>query len=448
MLIWKMLQFSMLTKLNMKNLLIALLLLFPFYAESQQQLRLIDAIDTALNNNFSIRIARNNTEISKISNTFGYAGGLPSVNINATDNNQLYNLDQKLNSGVDISKSGVSSSSFNAGLSANMMLFNGFKIIATKEKLNLLQSQSLLQLNQQIQNTIAEIMLNYYRILRQQAYLKIIESSSAVSRKKVEIVNELYNVGMANEGDRLQAEIDLSMAQQNIIGQQLMVDQEKINLQQLIGYKTFLPMKISDTIVIDQSLRRDSIMLFLQNNPQYLATVQQVKINEQIVKELRAQRYPSLRLNTGYSFVYNSSSAGFNLFTQSYGPFLGGSLQIPVFNGTIYKTQQRVANYQVKNANLLQESQLIELQADAAKTWQWFESIQQQMDEQRTSFANAQKLVAIIMQRYQLNQATILDVKAAQDSYEKAGYLLINLMFGAKAAEIELKRLVSQLGNE
>ena len=189
-------------------------------------------------------------------------------------------------------------------------------------------------------------------------------------------------------------------------------------------------------------------MLFLQNNPQYLATVQQVKINEQIVKELRAQRYPSLRLNTGYSLVYNSSSAGFNLFTQSYGPFLGGSLQIPVFNGTIYKTQQRVANYQVKNANLLQESQLIELQADAAKTWQWFESIQQQMDEQRTSFANAQKLVAIVMQRYQLNQATILDVKAAQDSYEKAGYLLINLMFGAKAAEIELKRLVSQLGNE
>ena len=61
--------------------------------------------------------------------------------------------------------------------------------------------QSELQLNLQIQNTIADIMLNYYDILRQQSYLNIIQSSLDVSSKKLDIVKERFKVGMANEAD-------------------------------------------------------------------------------------------------------------------------------------------------------------------------------------------------------------------------------------------------------
>ena len=49
------------------------------------------------------------------------------------------------------------------------------------------------------------------------------------------------------------------------------------------------------------------------------------------------------------------------------------------------------------------------------------------------------------MQRFKSNLATILDVKAAQLSYENAGYLLVNLQYAAKSAEIELKRLIYRL---
>ena len=53
----------------------------------------------------------------------------------------------------------------------------------------------------------------------------------------------------------------------------------------------------------------------------------------------------------------------------------------------------------------------------------------------------------MVMQRFKVNQATILDVKAAQASYETTGYQLVNLAYSAKIAEIELKRLCYQLGN-
>ena len=432
----------------MKRTLFYIILLLPCIAGAQVPLTLTNAIDTALQNNFDIQIAKNTAEINKISNTFGVAGGLPSVNATAGDNNSVYNLKQKTSSGLDITKNDVKSSSLNASLNASIVLFNGFKIIATKRRLSILQNQSELQLNQQIQNTIAAVMVTYYDILRQQSYLNIIQSSLDVSSKKFDIIKERTNVGMANEADLLQAQMDLNMAEQNLKGQQLIIDQEKTNLLQLMGVKEFFPVIVHDTILIDNNIRKDSIINYLQNNQQYLSADQQVKITEQIVKELRSQRYPSIRVSTGYNFVYSSSSAGFNLFTQNYGPSVGATLQIPIFNGNIYKTQQEVASYNVRNAILQKESLLSSLIADALKTYQSYESTLQQLVSQQKSYDDAGRLVRIVITRFRLNQATILDVKAAQDSFEAAGYMFVNLQYAAKIAEIELKRLIYRLGFE
>lgn len=432
----------------MKRALFYIFLLFQYVAGAQVPLTLRNAIDTALQNNFDIQIAKNTAEINKISNTYGVAGGLPSVNATAGDNNSVYNLKQKTSSGLDITKNDVKSSSLNASLNASIVLFNGFKIIATKRRLSLLQNQSELQLNQQIQNIIAAVMVTYYDILRQQSYLNIIQSSRDVSLKKYDIIKERTNVGMANEADLLQAQMDLNMSEQNLKGQQLIIEQEKTNLLQLMGVKEYFPVVVHDTILIDNNIRKDSIIDYLQNNQQYLSADQQVKITEQIVKELRAQRYPSIRLSTGYNFVYNSSTAGFNLFTQNYGPSVGATLQIPIFNGNIYKTQQEVASYNVKNSRLQKESLLSLLKADALKTYQSYESTLQQLVSQQKSYDDAGRLVSIVIMRFRLNQATILDVKAAQNSFEAAGYMFINLQYAAKIAEIELKRLIYRLGFE
>jgi outer membrane protein TolC len=45
-----------------------------------------------------------------------------------------------------------------------------------------------------------------------------------------------------------------------------------------------------------------------------------------------------------------------------------------------------------------------------------------------------------------LAQATILELTEAQRSFEDAGYRLTNLLYNAKIAEIELKRLSGKLG--
>ena len=94
----------------MKKTLLYIFLLLPLITSAQVPLSITNAIDTALLNNFDILIAKSNTDINRISNSFGNAGGLPSINGTAGDNNSLYNLKQKTSSGIDITKNNVKSS--------------------------------------------------------------------------------------------------------------------------------------------------------------------------------------------------------------------------------------------------------------------------------------------------------------------------------------------------
>ncbi len=417
-----------------------------FNCVAQQVLTLKNAIDTALNNNFDIQIAKNNAEMSKINNTYGVAGGLPAINANAGDNGSLSNINQKLNSGTETNLTGVNGNSVNAGITASMTLFNGFKIIATKERLNCLQQQSEILLNQQIQNTIAAVMVKYYDIIRQESYLKIIQNSLDVSNKKMDIINEKDKVGMASAVVLLQAQTDVNTAEQNLKLQALTIEQDKADLLLLMSVKKNIPISIVDSIVVDTSLQLDSIIGYLNQNPQFLSAEQQIKINEQVVKEISSQRYPSIKINTAYGFAQANNSAGTLLMNQNYGPSAGVTLQIPIFNGNIYKTQKEVAELNVNNSKLQKESLLYTLSTDADKTFRSYFTTMQQINSQKINYELTKKLVEVVMKNFQLNQTTILEVKTAQTSFEDAAYLLVNLQYAAKIAEIELKQLVYKLG--
>ncbi len=430
----------------MKKYLIFFAIVFPMIVQSQEQFSLQRIIEIALKNNFDIKIAKNNLESSKIQNTYGYAGGLPTITGDAGGNITSNNINQDLSNGTSYSETNATTSSIDGGINASMVLFNGFKVFATKERLNCLQAQSEILLNQQIQNTIADIMLKYYDIIRQESYLKIIQNTLDVSNKKLNIINERDKVGMAKPADILQIQMDVNIAEQNLKLQQLIIDQAKMDLLLLMGEKKSKPFIINDSIVVDNTLQLDSINKYIDNNPQYLLTEKQIKIYEQIVKEISAKRYPSLKVNAGYNYMLTDYSYGSIQLSQVYGPTAGIKLQIPLYNGNIYRIQKKTAEFDLANANLEKESLINSLNANVFKTYLSYSIAIQQIESQKTNYELAKKLADVVLQNFQLNQATILDLKAAQTTFENAAYLLVNMQYSAKVAEIELKQLTYRLG--
>jgi outer membrane protein len=429
----------------MKVLVFYLVIIIPYFANAQQQLTLQNAIDTALENNFDIQIAKNNVEIGKNENNYGYAGGLPVISANGSDNFYIHNTNQEFSDGTSSSSDNTRGNTIDVGVSASMYLFNGFKIIASKERLSSLQKQSELLLNQQVQSTIAEIMIKYYDIVRQQSYLKIIQNSLDFSNQKLAIVNERDKVGMASAADILQARMDVNNALQNLKLQETVVEQDKTDLYLVMGSKQYSPYIVVDSITIDNSLLLDSISNYLDQNPLYLSAEQQIKINEQIIRQISSQRYPSVKISAGYDFVHSDFSSGSVVKNQYYGPSAGISLQIPIFNGYVSRNQKKSAQFDLENANLQKESLLNSLKANAIKTYQSYNASLNQIESQRVNYELATKLMEVVLKNFQMNQATILDVKTAQTTFENAAYLLINLQYSAKVSEIELKQLTYSL---
>ena len=155
--------------------------------------------------------------------------------------------------------------------------------------------------------------------------------------------------------------------------------------------------------------------------------------------------YPTLRASTGYNFNSSKSAAGFSLLNETYGPFVGVNLSVPLYMGGASKKSYKNAKINTDIANVQYKSALADMSTNVTKTYQSYQTNVKQLNTEAQNYQMSQSLLNLIMQKYQLGQATIVDVKQAQQSFEAAGFRLVNLVYTAKLAEIELKRLSNQL---
>jgi outer membrane protein len=253
-------------------------------------------------------------------------------------------------------------------------------------------------------------------------------------------------VGLANNADLFQSQLDLNALIQQRKIQELTIEQAKTSLLTTLTLKPDSNIVIEDTIVVDSTIMLEDIMNNVYRSPDVVAASMQVTINQLLEKETAAQRYPSVYATAGYNYNRQQTAAGNILLNQSYGPYIGVSLSIPIYNGSVYKRQQQVAGINTKNAQLQQDILVRDNTSGAVKNYQLYQKSLQQLQTQRESYALAKQLVDLVLMKFQLRVATIVDVKNAQESFANAGYLLVNMSYAAKAAEIEMKRLTYQLG--
>lgn len=434
------------------SFIVVILLLVQNNIQAQQKITLNEAVTTALSNSYNIQLVQNSVAIAKNNNDYGVAGALPTITGTANNNKSLSTIKQNFADPTrNTTKSGVDGNTLTAGLTASIVIFNGYRIMATKERLASLEQQNGLLLKAQMQNTAAIVMQQYYNVVRQQAYLKTIEKSIEASQQRLSIVKTRQQIGVANQTDFLQSSLDLNALLQAKQNQLIVIAQAKDDLINTMA----MPTDASRTITIEDSIQVDTKILFegkeksvvagISENPQLRALSQQISINQIIEKETKALLYPTLRASTGYNVNSNSSAAGFSLLNETFGPFVGVNLAIPIYGGGAAKKNLKNARINTKTAAIQSASATREVWTNAFKTNDAYQNSIQQLPIETENYTMSQALLDLVMQKYQLGQATMVDVKQAQQSFESAGFRLVSLRYTAKVAEIELKRLSNQL---
>ena len=209
-----------------------LFLLFSTNVFSQKLLTIDDAVKTALGNNYSINIAKNEKEIADNNFSVGNAGFLPSLDADGSYTKTTNNTKQNYLNGTVVDRTGAKSTNYTAGIGLNWTIFDGLKMFASFDRLKELKKIGETNLKSEVENNISKIISTYYDIVREQQVLEVLEQSIKISEERLRIAQDKKQLGSASKFDLLQAQVDLNEDKSSLLTEELKLKQAKILILQ------------------------------------------------------------------------------------------------------------------------------------------------------------------------------------------------------------------------
>ena len=152
----------------MRNLYTYIFIFFlGFSLQAQELLSLEDAVKIALENNYDIKIAENNSKIDATNNNLANAGMLPSLNANFTNNNSQLDTKQTQGDGTVRELDNAKNMNLSYGIGLDWTIFDGLSMFARKEQLNVLEQQGKTELQTAILTRISDVYTTYFDLVQQ-----------------------------------------------------------------------------------------------------------------------------------------------------------------------------------------------------------------------------------------------------------------------------------------
>jgi len=430
----------------MRTIYTFLLLILFSTVQAQNILTPDKAVDIALKNNFDILIARNDADVAKMNNTSGNAGMLPTINMNGSGYYSYDNVRQKNSSGTITKYPSQSSTSVSANTELSWTLFDGGKMFVTKNKLGEIQALGELQFQAKVLETMYNVIAAYYDIVRQKQQLNSINEAISYNKERVTIAQTGFNAGSLVKTDLLQAKIDLNVAIENAINQQYTIDEAQKILNSMLGQDPTVVFEVTDSIPLSYFPDKNELLLKLNSsNASILSFQKQIDIARLTLKENQKAYSPILSFKGGYYLSQTVNSEGSTLNNRSYGPQVGGTVSIPLYNGGETKRKISIAKKELQSAEYDLENIKLQVNTELQNTLTDFENQQHLLQIEKENNQLAKENMEISLQRLRLGQTTSLEVHQAQESYVQSATRLINFEYNLKIAETKLKQLIASL---
>lgn len=195
-------------------------------------------LEQGLLNNYSLRIARNEEQVSRNNATLGNAGYLPTLDLSAGYKGTLNDTETKIRATGETTKDhGVFDQTMDAGINLNWTIFDGFNITANYQKLKELERQGETNTRIAIEDLVANIAAEYYNFVQQKIRLKNFRYAVSLSKERLRIVEERYHIGNFSRLDYQQAKVDFNADSAQYMKQQELLHTSRIELNELMANK-------------------------------------------------------------------------------------------------------------------------------------------------------------------------------------------------------------------
>ncbi|AYN06572.1 TolC family protein [Flavobacterium sp. 140616W15] len=425
---------------------LVLLLFCVVKSNAQEVLTIENAVKIALDNNFEIKIASNNLKINETNVAIGNAGMLPKVTASVVDNNSIQNTSQIRQDGTSTSLSNAKNNSLNYGVGLDWTIFDGMRMFAQLDQLKELQKLGDAELRRTILVKVGQVNSTYYDLVQQQQQLAALDTTIVISKQRLTLAQNRFSIGKASKLEVLNAQVDLNTDQVSLLRQKELYANTKILLNQILARDSKIDFKVMDQVVVDNTLILNNLQeLAKQQNPQLQSQIINIRIAELQLKQVKANRYPTVKLNTGYNFAESHSSLGFTSESTARGLNYGFSASLNLFDGFAQHRNEKISKLQIDNTKFALEQQNQILSTQLATSYQTYLTNLELINLEENNEAIAKQNLDITLDKFRIGTITTLEFRTAQLNYVNAKVRYSNAQFEAKLSEIALKELAGNI---
>lgn len=419
-----------------------------FSAKAQEVYNLKRCIETGLERNYSIRIIRNEQQISDNNATIGNAGYLPTVDMSGGFSGTVNNNNNRMTDGTTEKSNGITSETANVGLNVNWTVFDGFGIQAEYSRLKELKRMGELNTRMTIEDFVATLSGEYYNLIRQKIRLRNLKSTLDLSRERLRIVEERYFIGSMSRLDLQQAQVDFNADSSNVLNQQEVLHTSRIRLNELMALDN-----VEEEIMIkDSSITPnpflDEVELWqntLASNASLLIAQKNCTISELDLKKIKSRNYPYVKLNAGYGYTANWNEVGTTDLQRRLGLNYGLTVGISIFDGFNRRREQRNSRIQIENQTLKTQELELSLRADLSNFWMAYRNNLNLWSLEKENLVAAQENYRIAIDRYKLGELSGIELREAQNSLLEAEERQSIAEYSTKLCEVSLLQLSGQI---
>ncbi len=429
--------------------MVALLSVFTltFAQESlpTMHLTLDKAIELALSENPTIKVAEKEIELKKVSQNEAWINLLPTASLNGSMNYTIKAAE--MNFGGQTFKMGKDdTSTWNGTLQVSLPLFAPavYKTMSlTKADVELAAEKSR---GSRI-DMVNQVTKAYYQLMLAQDSYNVLMENYKLAEDNFNIVNAKFIQGQVSEYDKISAEVQKSNAWPSVISGKNAVEIAKLQLKVLMGITADVDIVINDNLtnyetMMSKDAEKEGIAL--DNN----STLKAIDLQAQLLKKqrslLKTNFMPTLALtgNLQYQSLYNDNWK-IKDYTWGNSSSVAVSLTIPLF---------QASNFTKMKSNKIQQWQLSETRANTERMLNMqaqsyvdnMTKSAEQLESNKIAIELAKKGLEISQKRYDVGKGTILELTNSQVSLTNVQLTYNNTIYDYLVAKSELNTVLGK----
>lgn len=385
-------------------------------------LNLKKAIEIALAENPTIKIADKDIQLKEIADKEAWQNLLPSVSANMSLSHSIQVAAIKTAMG-EFKMGADGTTTAMAGLTMTLPIYapavyQNMKM--TKEDILLAQEKA----RSSRLDLVNQVTKAYFAALLAKDSRDVIKRSYDVAKQNFDVVDKKFQVGKVSEYDKISAEVQMRSMNSSVTSAETGLNLALLRLKVLMGINTDINININDSL---KDYEKDLTLATTQVNENELANntaLRQLDMNkgmlERANKLLRTSFLPTVGMQLQGQYQ-SYSNDNWNVFNYKFSPSstLALSVSVPIFQASNW-TKLKSNKIQIEQLSDTRTNTMRQLSMAAQSYRKNMISTITKIESDREAVKQANKAVTISAKRYDVGRGTILELNQSETALTQA----------------------------